>query len=94
MWVIFGILAIAVTLINLYLFKAGKDYRLALAAALSLTALTLTAEYSLVSTWVEAEDWSALMDVVPGMESALWLLTIASILLNMIPILFERKQQR
>ena len=50
MWVIFGILAIAVTLINLYLFKAGKDYRLAMAAGLSLTALTLTAEYSLVST--------------------------------------------
>ncbi|MDG5471289.1 hypothetical protein P6709_05980 [Jeotgalibacillus sp. ET6] len=94
MWIVFGIIAIIATLINIYLFSKGKDYKLAMALGLSFTALTLCAEYSLVSNWVDAEDWAALMDVVPSMEKALWLLTIASILLNIIPIILERKDKR
>lgn len=66
-----------------------KGYKLAMAIGLSFTALTLCAEYRLVSRWVKAEDWAALSDVVPGMEKALWFLTIASIFLNIIPILQE-----
>lgn len=89
MWIILGVLAIAATFTNLYLYKAGKDYRLAMAMGLSLTALILCAEYSLVSDWVKAEDWAALMDVVPGMERALWVLTLISIVLNISPVLLE-----
>jgi len=91
MWVILGVIAIVATFINLYLYKAGKDYKLAMAIGLSFTALTLCSEYSLVSTWVEVEDWAALMDVVPSMERALWFLTIVSILLNIVPLVLERK---
>ncbi|MEH7380870.1 hypothetical protein V7138_10355 [Bacillus sp. JJ1533] len=94
LFMIFGIIAIVATFINLYMYKAGKDYKLAMAIGLSFTALTLCAEYSLVSVWVEVEDWAALMDVVPGMERALWFLTIVSILLNIAPILLERKGQK
>ncbi|TFE00628.1 hypothetical protein [Jeotgalibacillus salarius] len=94
MWVIFGVIAIVVTFINLYLYAAGKDYKLAMALGLSFTALTLCAEYSVVSDWVEVEDWSALGDVVPGMERALWFLTIASILLNILPIFLERRGKK
>ena len=94
MWVIFGVIAILITFINLYMYIAGKDYKLAMALGLSFTSLTLCAEYSLVSEWVKAEDWAALMDVVPGMERALWLLTIVSILLNIAPILLERKGKK
>jgi len=94
MWVILGVIAIVVTIINLYMYAAGKDYKLAMAMGLSFTALTLCAEYSLVSEWVEVEDWAALMDVVPGMERALWFLTIVSILLNIAPILLERKGKK
>ncbi|QFT87698.1 hypothetical protein FIU87_03450 [Bacillus sp. THAF10] len=94
MWIILGVIAIIVTCINLYLYSAGKDYKLAMAMGLSFTALTLCAEYSLVSDWVEVKDWSALMDVVPGMERALWFLTIASILLNITPIFLERKNKK
>ena len=94
MWIIFGVIAIVTTFINLYLYKAGKDYKLAMAIGLSFTALTLCSEYSLVSEWVTAEDWSALLDVVPGMERALWFLTIVSILLNIAPILLERKGKK
>ena len=94
MWLILGIIAIVATFINLYMYKTGKDYKLAMAMGLSFTALTLCAEYSLVSVWVKVEDWSALMDVVPGMEKALWFLTIVSILLNIAPILLERKGKK
>lgn len=94
MWVIFGVLAIVATFFNLYRYLAGKDYKLAMAMGLSFTALTLCADYSLVSEWVEVEDWAALMDVVPGMERALWFLTIVSILLNIAPVLLERKGKK
>lgn len=52
MWVIFGVIAIVTTFINLYMYKAGKDYKFAMAMGLSFTAFTLCAEYSLVSGWV------------------------------------------
>ncbi len=65
-----------------------------MAIGVSFTALTLCAEHSLVSVWVAAEDWAALMDVVPSMERALWVLTIVSILLNIAPILLERKGKK
>ncbi|MBZ5201743.1 hypothetical protein HU147_10980 [Planomicrobium chinense] len=90
MWFIFGLIAIAATCLNLYLYAAGKDYKLAMAMGLSFTALTLVADYSMVSSWVQAEDWGALLDVVPIMATALWVLTIISILLNIAPVLLEK----
>ena len=93
MWIILGVLAIIATFTNLYLYKTGRDYRLALALGLSFTALTLTAEYSLVSDWVKVEDWSALMDVVPAMEMPLLYLTIISIALNITPILLDLRNR-
>lgn len=94
MWLLFGLIAIVATFINLYLYTTGKDYKLAMAMGLSFTALTLCSEYSLVSSWVKVEDWAALEDVVPGMERALWFLTIVSILLNIVPILLELKNKK
>lgn len=94
MWLIIGLIAIVATFINLFMYSKGKDYKLAMAMGLSFTALTLCAEYSLVSDWVKARDWAALEDVVPGMERALWFLTIVSILLNIIPLLLERKGKK
>jgi len=72
MWLILGLIAIVATFINLYMYKTGKDYKLAMAMGLSFTALTLCAVHSLVSNWVKAEDWPALLDVVPTMEKALF----------------------
>lgn len=93
MWIILGIIAIVATFVNLYMYKKGKDYKLAMAIGLSFTALTLCAEYSAVSKWVKGGDWSALLDVVPTMEKALWFLTIISILLNIAPIFLELKNK-
>ncbi|MGK0701555.1 hypothetical protein ACR3I8_19415 [Priestia flexa] len=94
MWLILGLIAIVATIINLYMYKTGKDYKLAMAMGLSFTALTLCAEHSLVSDWVKGEDWSALMDVVPTMEKAVWFLTTVSILLNIAPMLLELKGKK
>lgn len=56
MWLLFGILAIFATAVNLILYFIGKDYKLAMATGLSLTTLTPCAEYSQIASWVEAED--------------------------------------
>lgn len=93
MWFIFGLIAITATCINLFMYATGKDYKLAMAIGLSFTALTIVADYSMVANWVGVEDWSALMDVVPTMAAALWVLTILSILLNITPILLELKNK-
>ncbi|WP_153722991.1 hypothetical protein [Sporosarcina cascadiensis] len=94
MWLLLGLIAITATCINLYMYGSGKDYKLAMAMGLSFTALTVVADYRMVSDWVKAEDWAALLDVVPTMEAALWILTILSILLNVTPILLELKNKK
>ena len=94
MWIIFGLIAIVATIINLYMYIVGKDYKLAMAIALSFTALTICADYSDLNRWVKAEDWAALSDVVPGMARAFWFLTIVSILLNIAPVLLELKTKK
>ena len=65
-----------------------------MAMGISFTALTLVAQYSMVSNWVKVEDWGALLDVVPTMEKSLWILTIISILLNITPIFLEMKNKK
>ncbi|WP_374967278.1 hypothetical protein [Lysinibacillus sp. RS5] len=94
MWLILGLIAIVATFINLYMYGTGKDYKLAMAMGLSFTALTLVAAHSMVSDWVKVEDRAALLDVVPTMETVLWILTIISILLNISPILLELKNKK
>ena len=94
MWLILGIIAILTTILNLYLCKIGKDYRLAMVMGLSFTALTFLAEYIMVSNWVKAEEWSSLLDVVPTMANALMILTVISILLNIAPLILDLKNNK
>ena len=94
MWLILGVIAILTTILNLYLYKIGKDYRLAMVMGLSFTALTLLAEYTMISNWVKAEEWSSLEDVVPTMANALMILTVISILLNIAPLLVDMKKSK
>ncbi len=94
MWLLFGLIAIVATFINLYLFKVNKDYKLAMALGLSFTALTLSAQYSMVSNWIQIEDYAAIFDVVITMSKLLWILTIISIFLNILPIFLDFKKSR
>ena len=56
MWILFGGIAVVFTFINLYIYKAGKSYKLAMAIGLSFTALTLCSVYTMVSEWVKLND--------------------------------------
>lgn len=94
MWLIFGSIAIIGTVINLYLYKKGENYHFAMAVGLSFTALTLVANYSMVASWVDSEDWGALLDVVPTMSTVFWLLTLLSIGLNIMPIFLDLKNKK
>jgi len=90
MWMFLGVAAIIMAILNVIWSVRNQEAKWFRFISLSLTALTLCAFYSTNAKWVLNEDWSALMDVVPTMSTALWVLTIASILLNSIS-LFRKK---
>ena len=94
MWILLGLFSIIATFVNVFLCFKNKDNQLAMALGLSFTALTLMEIYSGISDSVRAEDWSSLMDVVPTMNTALWLLTILSIFLNLMPLLLKRIKRK
>lgn len=84
MQIVFGLLAILLTLLNIsYSIKKQENNILFMALALSFTALTMMAFHHQISSWVKSEDWIALMDVVPTMNSILWLLVLISIIVNL-----------
>ena len=86
MWIFWGIAAIITAIFNVIWTLRNKDAKWFRFISLSLTALTLCAEYTLVAKWVLHEDWSALMDVVPTMSRTLWVLVIGSILINSVSL--------
>lgn len=94
MWALFGVAAIITALLNIIWCMRNKDAKWFRFFSLSLTALTLCSLYSTDAKWVLAEDWSALMDVVPNMSKALWVLTIVSVLLNSISLFPVIKEGR
>lgn len=85
MWLALGVAAIAATIMNLYSFLKGKDSSVWMGLGLSFTALTMCAEYHMVSTWAAAEEWGAIEDVVPTMNGALWVLVAISVIINLVP---------
>ena len=91
MWLVFGIGAMLSALLNIIWTVKCKDARWFRFASLSLTALTLCGFYNQVRQWVLVGDWSALMDVVPFTATALWFLTIASILINGVSLFQKNK---
>ncbi|WP_409968431.1 hypothetical protein RFF05_18325 [Bengtsoniella intestinalis] len=59
--------------------------------SLSATALTVCAFHQQNTNWVMKEDWSALMDCT-GISTALWVLVVASIVINGVTLFAERKK--
>lgn len=47
--------------------------------------------YSDAAVQVTAEDWGALMDILPSMSKTLWICVILSILVNSITLLGDKK---
>ena len=91
MWMLLGVAAIITAILNVIWRVKNQEAKWFRFISLSLTALTLCAFYSINAQWVLNEDWSALMDVVPTMSKALWVLTIVSILINSISLFKKRE---
>ena len=85
MWMIFALLAVVFTVMNLYAFSREKKYDGYMALALSFTALTLCAEYQMAVSWTLAGDFSALQDVLPYMGRPIWIATVISVAMNCAP---------
>jgi len=93
MWFVLGLLAIGLTITNLVLYKKGKDYKLAMASALSFTALTVNSFYTIIEQFIINRDLSALEDVVPSVYTPMFVLIGISIGLNILPILLEYRRK-
>ena len=83
-WFALGMLAFACAGVNLMLGSYGKKkaWLPLLVASLSLGLLSLVSGYFAILSWVSAEDWSALMDVVPAMSKACGAAALVGIALN------------
>ena len=90
MWLIFGIGAIVFALLNVIAAIKNKNAERYRFLSLSLTALTVCAFYYDGSSRVIKEDWGGLMDIMPTMSKALWVLVILSIAVNSVSI-FKKK---
>lgn len=94
MWLIFGVLAIGMTVLNWVFFLSKKDYRIPMVVAISATALTLGSELLIIKDWVESGDTIALLDVVPSISTMFMVLTIISIILNVLPLIIDIRKNR
>ena len=91
MWLIFGIGAFVFALLSVITAIKNKNAELYRFLSLSLTALTVCAFYFDGASRVIKEDWGGLMDIMPTMSKALWLLVILSIAVNSVSI-FKKKR--
>ncbi|MGX8834531.1 hypothetical protein [Amedibacillus sp. YH-ame10] len=92
MWIVFGIVSIVTGLLNVVLYVRKKAVIWLSFVSLSTTSLVLCDFYTADAKWVMNEDWGALSDVTPSVYRVLWFCTIASILINSIP-LWKRKER-
>lgn len=92
MWIFFSIASVVFTGLHSYAAFAGKSMAKSMAfAAFGFTALTLLSEYAMVVSWVQAEDWSALLDVVPSMFPILIVYTVILVAANGLLLFVEKK---
>lgn len=72
-WLLLGALAFLLALVNLVLalMRKGWGQSVLLFGSLACGILAMLEEYRLAVEWVQREDWSALMDVLPAMEMVL-----------------------
>ena len=91
-WLLPGALAFLLALVNLALALLGKGRGQSglLFGSLACGVLAMLEEYRLAVEWVQKEDWSALMDVLPGMELVLTAAIFLGLGLNLAALLLRR----
>lgn len=93
MWLFFGISAIITAILNVIWTLRHREAKWFRYFSLSFTLFTVCSFYAQAAHWVLAEDWSALMDVLPTTSNMLWFLAVASVAINSIS-LFIKKRDR
>ena len=91
MWLVFGAAALILAMLNIYQYTSRKPTKWFRFLSLAMTAFTVCSFYGQLNVWVEAGDLAALMDIVPFMGKAVWVLVAASVVINGIT-LFEKKK--
>ena len=87
MWIVCGFFSLGFCIFSwLMSFNKNSNAIWASLCSLAFTALTLLLQYRLVFDWVNKEDWSALLDVVPGMYSVLTGYVIFMLLANALSV--------
>lgn len=86
MEIVLGIAAIIFAVLNIVFTLKKKNAEMYRYLSLSFTALTVCAFYSSAARVVAEKDWSALMDTVPTISTALWVLVLISILINFVSL--------
>lgn len=86
MWLFFGITAIITAILNVIWTLRHREAKWFRFLSLSLTVFTVCSFYAQAARWVLAEDWSALMDVLPTTSNMLWSLTVTSVAINSISL--------
>lgn len=92
MWLFFGITAIITAILNVIWTLRHREAKWFRFLSLSLTVFTVCSFYAQAAHWVLAEDWSALMDVLPTTSNMLWSLTVTSVAINSIS-LFQKSDR-
>ena len=95
MWIAYGVMSVIFTFLHfVYAMKGKERARWISLCAVSFTALTLLAEYSMINDWVMREDWSALMEVVPSVSTSLTGYAILMIGVNAVAMfLYDRAKK-
>ena len=95
-WLLLGALALLLALVNLVLALLGKKrgQNALLFGSLACGILTMLEEYRLAVEWVQREDWSALMDVLPAMEMVLTAAVFLGLGLNLAALVLHRVRRK
>lgn len=92
MWFFFGIAAIITAILNVIWSLQNREAKWFRFCSLSFTAFTICSFYAEAAHWIVVENWSALMDVVPATSNIVWVLTVASVVINCIS-LFKKSER-
>lgn len=95
-WLLLGALAFLLALVNLALALLGKGrgQTALLYGSLACGVLAMLEEYRLAVQWVQKGDWSALMDVLPGMELVLTVAIFLGLSLNLAVLVLHRVRRK
>lgn len=95
MWFIAGGIAFIAVIFNFILVLNDKHKYCSLLVWVSLSGglVAMSSMYSLINSWVQEGDMSALMDVVPTMNNVLIGVILIGIILNAIVVFLHHKKR-